>query len=145
MIDIDKLIMETMKSGDRTALDTYKLVKAKFLEFKTAKNAKPLDEIAQMQILNKMVKERKESAAIYSENGRQDLADKELAEIGVIEKLLPKPVTEDEIKAKIESHIELGIEPSMKNMGTIIKCVKEAYPNADGATVSRLVKERIGK
>lgn len=141
--NIDKLIAEAMSAKEFNRVATLRLIKAKFIEFKTAKNAKPLDDIAEMQILKKMADERKESVKIYEDARRYDLAEKELNELKVISSFLPKEPTDEEIKAKIESHIELGIEPAMKNMGVLIKCVKEAYPTADGKKVSQLVKERL--
>lgn len=141
--NIDKLIAEAMSAKEFNRVSTLRLIKAKFIEFKTAKNAKPLDDIAEMQILKKMADERKESIKIYEDARRYDLAEKELNELKVISSFLPKEPTDEEIKTKIEEHIELGIEPIMKNMGVLIKCVKEAYPAADGKKVSQFVKERL--
>lgn len=140
---IDKLILEAVKAKQTERVATLRLIKAKYMEFLTAKNAKPLDDINEMAILKKMATERKESIKIYEDAGRDELAAKEKAELEIIEEFLPKEPTEEEIKAKIEAHIELGIEPIMKNMGVLIKCVKEAYPSADGAKVSQLVKARL--
>lgn len=141
--NIDAMIANASKEKDFNKVATLRLIKAKYLEFLTAKNAKPLDDIAEMQILKKMADERKESIQIYENAGRNDLVEKEKIELNIISSFLPKEPTDEEIKAKIEAHIELGIEPVMKNMGVFIKCVKEAYPTADGKKVSQFVKERL--
>ena len=144
ILKIDSLIKESMvaKNIERTA--TLRLIKTKYLEFLTAKNAKPLDDVAEMSILKKMAAERRDSIKIYEENGRQDLADKEKAELNVIEEFLPKEPTEADILSKLDNII-VGdkIDPVMKNMGMLIKKVKEAFPVADGKKVSDLVKSRL--
>lgn len=144
ILKIDSLIKESMvaKTTERTA--TLRLIKTKYLEFLTAKNAKPLDDVAEMSILKKMAAERRDSIKIYEENCRQDLADKEKAELNVIEEFLPKEPTEAEILGKLDDII-VGdkIDPVMKNMGMLIKKVKEAFPAADGSKVSKIVKERL--
>ena len=142
--NIDKLIAEAMTKKEHERVSTLRLVKAKFIEFKTAKNAKPLDDVAEMTILKKMAAERRDSIKIYEENNRTDLADKEKAELNVIEEFLPKEPTEAEILGKLDDII-VGdkIDPVMKNMGMLIKKVKEAFPAADGKKVSDLVKSRL--
>ena len=136
---IDQLIKEAMLEKDALRTNVLRAIKAKFLEFKTAKNAKPLDEAAEISILNKMVKDREESAMLYSTNGRDDLAEAELAEVNVLIEFLPKPVTEEELNNAI-TEVIANIEPIKKNMGLIIKEVKVKYPQADGKIVSQLVQ-----
>ena len=136
---IDNLIKEAMLEKDALRTNVLRAIKAKFLEFKTAKNAKPLDEIAECSILNKMVKDREESAMLYSTNGRDDLAEAELAEVNVLIEFLPRPVTEEELTNAINKVITT-IEPIKKNMGLIIKEVKAKYPQADGKILAKLVQ-----
>lgn len=136
---IDNLIKEAMLEKDALRTNVLRAIKAKFLEFKTAKNAKPLDEIAECSILNKMVKDREESARLYSTNGRDDLAEAELAEVNVLIEFLPRPVTEEELTNAINKVI-ITIEPIKKNMGLIIKEVKAKYPQADGKALAKLVQ-----
>ena len=136
---IDNLIKEAMLEKDALRTNVLRAIKAKFLEFKTAKNAKPLDEIAECSILNKMVKDREESAMLYSTNGRDDLAEAELAEVNVLIEFLPRPVTEEELINAINKVITT-IEPIKKNMGLIIKEVKAKYPQADGKALAKLVQ-----
>lgn len=139
---IDQLIKEAMLEKDALRTNVLRAIKAKFLEFKTAKNAKPLDEAAEISILSKMVKDREESARLYSTNGRDDLAEAELAEVNVLIEFLPKPVTEEELNNAI-TEIIANIEPIKKNMGLIIKEVKVKYPQADGKVLAKLVQNRL--
>lgn len=139
---IDNLIKEAMLEKDALRTNVLRAIKAKFLEFKTAKNAKPLDEIAECSILNKMVKDREESAMLYSTNGRDDLAEVELAEVNVLIEFLPRPVTEEELNSAI-TEIITNIEPIKKNMGLIIKEVKVKYPQADGKILAKLVQSKL--
>ena len=139
---IDNLIKEAILEKDALRTNVFRAIKAKFLEFKTAKNAKPLDEIAEISILNKMVKDREESAKLYSTNGRDDLAEAELAEVNVLIEFLPKPVTEEELNNTI-TEIIANIEPIKKNMGLIIKEVKVKYPQADGKVLAKLVQNKL--
>ena len=139
---IDNLIKEAMLEKDALRTNVFRAIKAKFLEFKTAKNAKPLDKVAEISILNKMVKDREESAKLYSTNGRDDLAEAELAEVNVLIEFLPKPVTEEELNNVI-TEVIANIEPIKKNMGLIIKEVKVKYPQADGKVLAKLVQNRL--
>ena len=131
-----------MLEKDALRTNVLRAIKAKFLEFKTAKNAKPLDEAAEISILNKMVKDREESAMLYSKNKRDDLAEAELAEVNVLIEFLPKPVTEEELNNAI-TEIITNIEPIKKNMGLIIKEVKVKYPQADGKVLAKLVQSKL--
>lgn len=137
---IDNLIKEATFAKQTDKVAVLRLIKAEFLKFKTAKNAKPLDEVAEITILNKMVKDRNESAMLYMTSNRNDLATQELNEVKIISEFLPKPVTEEEL-ANAVNEVIITIEPIKKNMGLIIKQVKAKYPQADGKVVSQLVQK----
>ena len=137
---IDNLIKEATFAKQTDKVAVLRLIKAEFLKFKTAKNAKPLDEVAEITILNKMVKDRNESAMLYITSNRNDLATQELNEVKIISEFLPKPVTEEELTNAVNEVI-ITIEPIKKNMGLIIKEVKAKYPQADGKVVSQLVQK----
>ena len=139
MIDINKKIMESMKAHDKIASETYKLLKAKILEFKTAKNAKEYNDIEEINLIRKMIDDRMNSAEIYKNNNRQDLANDELAQADVLQVLLPALPTEDDIKKYLNEHYPSGIEK--KQMGLVIKEVKENLIGADGKLVANKVKE----
>ena len=141
MIDINKKIMEAMKAHDKVASETFKLVKAKILEFKTAKNAKEYNDSEEINLINKMISDRKNTAEIYVQNNRQDLADAELAQADILQKLLPELPTETDIIEYLNEYYPNGIEK--KSMGLVIKEVKEALLGADGKLVSECVKNII--
>lgn len=139
---IDNLIKEATFAKQTDKVAVLRLIKAEFLKFKTAKNAKPLDEVAEITILNKMVKDRNESAMLYMTSNRNDLATQELNEVKIISEFLPKPVTEEELNNAI-TEVIANIEPIKKNMGLIIKEVKVKYPQADGKVLAKLVQNRL--
>ena len=141
MIDITKKIMDAMKAHDKVASETYKLIKAKILEFKTQKNAPEYNDEAEVKLLQKMSKERKDTAKVYSDNGRPELAEKELAEAAVIDALLPKTPNEDDVTKYINDNYPDGIDK--KQMGAVIKEVKSALLGADGSMVANIVKMHL--
>lgn len=141
MIDINNLIMCAMKAHDKVASETYKLLKAKILEFKTAKNAKEYNDSEEINLINKMISDRKNTADIYLQNNRKDLADAELAQADILQKLLPELPTETDIIEYLNEYYPNGIEK--KSMGLVIKEVKEALLGADGKLVSECVKNII--
>ena len=135
---IDKMIMEALKAGDKVKAGTFRMLKSEFLLFKTAKNAKPLDDIAEISIIKKMIKQRQDAATEYLEAGRLELADNELDEVSVLKVLLPAEITEEQIKEAVKE-ITNTVEPIKKNMGIFMKAVKAKYPTADGKIVSQVV------
>jgi len=141
MLDINAKIMEAMKSKDKVASETFKLIKAKILEFKTQKNAPEYTEEAEVKLLQKMVKEREESAKIYKNAGREELAEAELAQANVISELLPKVATQDDVELYLNEYYPNGIEK--KSMGMVIKEVKSAFIGVDGGMVANLVKNKL--
>lgn len=141
MLDINAKIMEAMKSKDKVASETFKLIKAKILEFKTQKNAPEYTEEAEVKLLQKMVKEREESAKIYKDAGREELAEAELAQANVISELLPKVATQDDVELYLNEYYPNGIEK--KSMGMVIKEVKSAFIGVDGGMVANLVKNKL--
>lgn len=141
--NIDKLIAEAMKNKDNVRLSTLRLVKTKFLEYKTSKGARPIDESIEINILRKMVSERKDSIAMYIQANRTELAEKEQNEINIIKEFLPAEVTEEQIVKEFENILKTGIEPLRKNMGIFIKNIKNTYPTADGKLVSSIVASRL--
>ena len=142
MIDINKKIMEAMKAHDKVASETYNLLKAKILEFKTAKNAKEYNDAAEVQLIKKMIQEREDSANIYIQNNRQELANAEYAQRDVLNTLLPALPSNDEIKSYIDNTYPNGIEK--KTMGIAIKDIKNAFNGlADGKVIADYVKTKL--
>lgn len=141
MVDINNLIMSAMKAKDKVASETYKMLKAKILEFKTAKNAKEYTDAEEINLIRKMIEERKATALIYEANNRKDLMDAELAQADVLQKLMPKIPTKEDIEEYLNEYYSSGIEK--KSMGLVIKEVKEALIGADGKLISECVKNRL--
>ena len=141
MLDVNNLIMCAMKAHDKVASETYKLLKAKILEFKTAKNAREYNDAEEISLINKMISDRANSAEIYLQNDRKDLADAEYAQMKVLQNLLPALPTKEDIMEYINEYYPNGIEK--KSMGIVIKEVKNALLGADGKLVSDCVKEKL--
>lgn len=149
-MSLQKQIMDemkaAMKSKDTVALQALRAVKSAFLLAKTETGAgDDLTEDQEMKIIQKQVKQRKDSAAIFVEQGRQDLADPELAEIAVLEKFLPEALSEEAIeKVVIETIAKVGAE-GMKDMGKVMGMVsKQLAGQADGKTISGIVRKNLG-
>lgn len=141
--NIDKLIAEAMKNHDNIRLSTLRLIKTKFLEYKTSKGAKPIDETIEITLLRKMVSERKDAIGLYIAAGRNELAEKENNEMKIIQEFLPAEVTEEQINEAFNSVLSKGIEPIKKNMGIFIKEIKNMLPTADGKSVSTFVSKNL--
>lgn len=135
---IDKMIMEALKAGEKIKAGAFRMLKSEFLVFKTAKNAKPLDDAAEISIIKKMIKQRQDAAKEYLEAGRLELADNELDEVAVLKVLLPAEITEEQIKEAVKEVANTTV-PIKKNMGVFMKAVKAKYPTADGKLVSQIV------
>ena len=148
-MSLQKQIMEelktAMKSKDAVALQALRAVKSAFLLAKTETGAgDDLTEDQEMKIIQKQVKQRKDSAAIFIDQGRQDLADPELAEIAVLEKFLPEALSEEAIeKVVLETITKTGAE-GMKDMGKVMGMVsKQLAGQADGKTISGIVRKNL--
>ncbi|MCH3881894.1 MULTISPECIES: GatB/YqeY domain-containing protein [Tenacibaculum] len=141
---MDKM-KEAMKAKDTVALQALRAVKSAFLLAKTETGVQEeLSEEQEMKIIQKQVKQRRDSAAIFIEQNRQDLADPELAELKVLEQFLPEPLTEEEIEGVVISTIDHIGASGMKDMGKVMGIVsKELAGKADGKTISALVKKNL--
>ncbi len=139
--------VSAMKAGDKPRLAAVRLILAKLkdkdIELRTATNV-PDDDTLVVDVLQKMVKQRRESIAMYQQGGRQELADAEAAEVAVIEEFLPAQMGEDEVKAAIESITsELGAS-GMKDMGRVISELKARHGSQlDMGKASGLVKAAL--
>jgi uncharacterized protein YqeY len=136
---------EAMKAKDTVALQALRAVKSAFLLAKTESGAQEeISEEQELKIIQKQVKQRKDSAAIFLKQGREDLASPELAEIAVLEQFLPEALSEDEIEKVVLATItDLNAE-GMKDMGKVMGVVsKKLSGQADGKTISMLVKKNL--
>lgn len=132
--------------GDRFKADVLRGLKAAILneEVASGKRDEGLDDAEIERIVTREVKKRAESFRMYSENGRQELADNERAESAVLEVYLPKQLSESEVVALVQQTIEEMGATGMQSMGLVIKSVKEKVGNtADGSLVARIVKEQL--
>lgn len=138
-------IKAAMLARDKVRLEALRGVKKEFLEAKTAKGGNgELADDAAMKILVKMVKQRKESAAIYTEQNRPDLAEEELAQAAIIETYLPKQMSEEELTAALKTIIEKVGATSAKDMGKVMgTATKELAGKADGKVISAKVRELL--
>lgn len=138
-------IKEAMKARDKVRLETLRNIKKVFLEAKTAPGANDtLEDADAFKILQKLAKQGRESARTYTDNGRQDLADAELAQAAVIEEYLPKQLGEDEIEAEVRKVIADTGAQSMKGMGKVMGIVsKQLAGRADGRAISAVVKRLL--
>lgn len=138
-------IKEAMKARDKVCLDTLRNIKKVFLEAKTAPGANDtLEDADAMKILAKLAKQGKESAATFTQQNRQDLADGELAQVAVIEAYLPKQMTEDEIEAAVKDIIAQTGAAGMKDMGKVMGVAsKQMAGKADGRVISGIVKRLL--
>lgn len=142
-------IMEEMKAAmkakDSVALESLRAIKSAILLAKTDKGAgSELSEEDEIKLVQKLVKQRKDSAAIFQEQGRADLAEPELAQVAVIEKFLPEQLTEEEIEKVVVQTIDAVGATGMQDMGKVMGIVsKELAGQADGKTISMIVKSKL--
>ena len=136
---------DAMKSKDQTALTALRAVKSAILLAQTESGASgELSEEQEMKLLQKQVKQRKDSAAIFVEQGREDLAAPELAEAAVIEQFLPEALSEEEVEKAVAAVIEQTGASGMKDMGKVMGMVtKQLAGQADGKTISTIVKSKL--
>ena len=138
-------IKEAMKAKDTVALQALRAVKSAFLLAKTATGVQAeITEDQELKIIQKQVKQRKDSAAIFITQNRQDLADPELAEIAVLEQFLPAALSEEEIEKVVAATITKLGASGMKDMGKVMGVVSnELSGQADGKVISTLVKKLL--
>ena len=158
MINIDELIKTSMKAKNQVELRAYKNLKAEIQTFKTAKNAKPYDEVAEISIIKKYCEKLEKSILSFSEAHREDLVAEYSDELEVLRKLLPEPVNESQVCSELsewcrENHFTqkfqtaIGYEEHLvipkKEMGNAIKHLKSKFPQADGKLISTIVKSFV--
>lgn len=138
-------IKTAMLARDKVRLEALRGIKKEFLEAKTAKGGDgELSDDAALKILAKMVKQRKESASIYTEQNREDLAGEELAQAAIIEEYLPKQLSEEELTAALKEIIARVGATSAKEMGKVMgTATKELAGKAEGKAISVKVRELL--
>ena len=142
---ISQDIMTSMKARDAVRTNTLRNIKKEFLEAKSAPGSNgDLTDADALKIIAKMVKKGKDAADIFIQNKRQDLAEEELAQVKVMEEYLPKALSLDEIKAKVQAVIAEVGATGPKDMGKVMGAANKALAGqADGKTISGVVKELL--
>lgn len=130
-----------MRAKDEVARDTLRMLRS---DIGKQELDGALDEAAELEILLRAVKTRRDSVTAYEDGGRQDLVDRELAEIAIIERYLPKALSEDDAKVAIESIIAEVGATTKRDMGKVMKAIKAKYQGEiDGKLASRIVGQRL--
>lgn len=142
---ISEDIKKAMLAKDKVSLEALRGIKKEMLEAKTAKGASgDLTDEAAVKILQKMVKQRRDSAEIYKQQNRPELAENELAEMAVIERYLPKQMTDEELSAALKEIIAEVGATSAKEMGKVMGVAsKKLAGKADGRLISEKVKSLL--
>jgi uncharacterized protein YqeY len=139
---IMKDMKDAMREKNTIALSTLRAIKAAILLHETDKDAKPLDEAGEMKMLQKLHKQRKESATIYQQQNREELAAQELAEAEVIEKYLPEMMSDDALYAAVQDIIKEVGASGMQDMGKVMGIAnKKLAGKADGKAIAENVKK----
>ena len=145
---VQKDMTDAMRARDEHRLSALRMVKAALKNRQVEKRG-ALDDKEEMQVLNSLIKQRRDSVEQFTKGGRQELADKEANEIKIIEGYLPKAASEEEIVATVRAKIAEFGSPTMKDMGTVMKNVMAQFQGAgsraDGKQVSDIVKRELSK
>ncbi|MFD0760773.1 GatB/YqeY domain-containing protein [Lutibacter aestuarii] len=138
-------LKEAMKTKNTVALESLRAIKSEILLAQTKSGAsESLNEEEEIKLLQRLVKQRKDSAAVYEEQGREDLAAPELAQIEIISQFLPEQMNEEDLKSIIAGIIEKVGATSMKDMGKVMGIAsKELAGKADGKAISTAVKQLL--
>jgi uncharacterized protein YqeY len=146
MEQIQKDLTAAMMSKDELRLSVLRMVKSA-LKYKEVEKVRPLEDAETLQVLQTLLKQRRESVEQFAKGGRQDLADKETKEIAIIEAYLPAGASDADMAAAIESAIKETGANSPKAMGAVIKAAKARLEGktVDGKSLSDRVRERLSK
>lgn len=139
-------IKEAMKAHDKTTLESLRAIKSAILLEKTSGSAAGLDSAAEMKLLQKLVKQRRESAAIYTQQNRPDLAEAETAQAEVIERFLPRQLTAEELEAEVAAIIARTGAAGAADMGKVMGVASKALAGkADGKALADTVKRLLAR
>ena len=146
--DIKAALVSAMKSGNKARTATLRLVqsalKNRDIELRGGAGAPADDDVLVTEVLQKMIKQRRESISLYEQGGRQELAEAEAAEVTVIEDFLPRQMSEGEARAAIEAVVAETGAASVKDMGRVMAALRERHAGQlDMAKASGLVKARL--
>jgi hypothetical protein len=147
-MSLEKQVMtamkEAMKSKDQVALAALRAVKSELLLAKTSGGADELSEQDEIKLIQKLVKQRKDSAAIFNEQGRTDLSEPELAQAEVLSQFLPAQLSEEKVAEIVAKIVQATGASSMKDMGKVMGAANQKLAGqADGATIAKVVKAQL--
>lgn len=147
-MSLQKQVMEqmkvAMKSKDKVALESLRALKSAFLLANTSGSNVEISEEEEIKIVQKLVKQRKDSAAIFTEQNRGDLAEPELAQAKILEQFLPAQMSEEELRAAIGEIVSQTGASSMKDMGKVMGMASKQFAGkADGKAISMVVKQLL--
>ena len=144
MIDINKEIKAAMLAKDSVRLESLRAIKTAFMMTETEKGAGDLTVEGQLKIIQKQVKQRKDAAAIYQEQGRVDLVEYELGQVAVLETFLPEQMSDEEIENAVKGIIEDLEASSMADMGKVMGVAsKQLSSQADGKVIAAKVRHLL--
>ena len=139
-------LKEDIKAKDKTALESLRAIKSAILLEKTSASGTELDAAAEIKLLQKLVKQRKDAAEIYAGQGRADLADNEMAQVAVIERFLPAQMSKEELETEIARIISQCGASSPADMGRVMGVAsKELAGKAEGKAIAETVKAFLAK
>ncbi|MGB9604729.1 MAG: GatB/YqeY domain-containing protein [Bryobacteraceae bacterium] len=141
---IEQHMREAMKARDEARLSALRMIKSALTKHR-ADTARPLDEKAELQVLNMLIKQRKEAAEMFRKGGREDLAQKEEAELRLIESYMPAAASEEEMDAAVEAALAETGATSLKQMGAVMKAAQArlAGKRVDNKILSDKVRARL--
>ena len=141
-IEIDKLIKEAILEKNGAKKEAYRAIKSELLLIATGKNApSAIDEATKIKVIRKLISQREESIAMYDANSRKELADMYREQNKYLKELLPPEISKEQIQESVYGLYPNGF--TKKEMGKVIKAVKDIYPTADGKLIAETVKENI--
>lgn len=145
LFDIINADMKTaMKEQNKAKLNAIRAIKSELLLLKTDAGGKEITEADELKVLKKLAKQRRESAELYEQQGRQDLADNERVELSFIEPYLPEQLSDDELKAIVARIItDLGVSSPSETGKVMAAAVKQLAGKADNKTISDIVKKLL--
>ena len=143
--DVNARIVSAMKAYDQTALSAFRMLKAALMN-KEVEKRHPLEEGEALQVVAFLIKQRRDSIDQFAKGGRQDLVDKETAELALLETLMPPPTSQADIDAAVERAVAETGATSMKEMGRVMKAAMAVLAGkpVDGKAVNDAVKKRLG-
>lgn len=148
-MSLEKQVMDkmkvAMKAKDSVALSSLRSIKSEILKAKTSGDfSGEMTEAEELKLIQKLVKQRKDSAQLYKEQNREDLAEEELNEVKILEDFLPKQMSEEAIAKEVKKIIEQTGASSMKDMGKVMGMAsKQMAGKAEGAVISKIVKQEL--